>query len=374
MKAAAPKPLKPSAQNAAGGSRVPGHGGAFAAPQQLSVAQEKLAAKLQQAQQIAEQKLVKELQDEVDRKSALQAKRDEKIRAIEASRALRETRRRDMIKQFEKWSVTVGTKRDEHLSAIENAFFDGERARLTSIAVRHAAVLRFYERAWLLLDADVDGAVGDSDLVASLQAMDCETTQQQAVAMMRKAVEMSALVPDIDRVCQQKQILQTSPADAAAAVIPLLWTSIRDAFVAYVSRDCSSSCIPLFDVVEYLVAVGERVGDVERSSHDAIATEDAVADYERVISAPPPPPLAHLFFDPALKARPKRRAKLLRQLQATMAAVLDILVRRFGPPAEHNLLHLFQDVSDSNRRVSLAEFLRACEFGASGRWGAEGEC
>jgi hypothetical protein len=146
-----------------------------------------LRAKLQQAQQIAEQKLVKELQDEVDRKLALQAKRDEKIRAIEASRALRETRRRDMIKQFEKWSVTVGTKRDEHLSAIENAFFDGERARLTSIAVRHAAVLRFYERAWLLLDADVDGAVGDSDLVASLQAMDCETTQQQAVAMMRKA-------------------------------------------------------------------------------------------------------------------------------------------------------------------------------------------
>jgi hypothetical protein len=373
MKGAAPKHLKSSAQNVAGSRRAPGHDSA--APQQLSIAQEKLAAKLQQAQEIAEQKLVKELQDEVNRKLALQSKRDEKIRAIEASRAVRETRRRDMILQFETWSAAVGKTRDDHLSAIEKMFYDGERARLTSVAVRNAAVLRFYERAWLLLDADVDGAVGDSDLVASLQAMDCEIAQQQAVDMMLKAVEVSVLVPDIDRVCQQKQILKpTANASAADAAIPLLWTSVRDAFVAYVNRDSGSSCIPLFDVVEYVVAVGQRTGDLERSRLDAVATEDAVADYERTISAPPPPPLAHLFFDPALKARPKRRAKLVRQLQPTLSAVLDILVRRFGPPAEHNLLDLFHDVSDPNRRISLAEFLRACEFGASGRWGAEGDC
>jgi hypothetical protein len=92
-----------------------------------------------------------------------------------------------------------------------------------------------------------------------------------------------------------------------------------------------------------------------------------------MITAAPPSPLAHLFFDPALKTRPKRRAKLVQQLQATLAAVLDILVRRFGPPAEHNLHDLFGDMSDPNRRISLAQFLSACEFGASGRWGAEGD-
>jgi hypothetical protein len=79
-----------------------------------------------------------------------------------------------------------------------------------------------------------------------------------------------------------------------------------------------------------------------------------------------------MFFDPALKTRPKRRLKLLRQLQASLAAVLEILVRRFGPPAEHNLIDLFGDLSDPSRSISLPVFLRACEFGASGRWGAEG--
>ncbi len=359
--------LKSSIQNAAGMKLAP----PAAAPLQLTAAQEKLASKLQEAQDIAEQKLVKELQDGVNRKLALQAKRDEKICAIEERRAVREARRRDMVVQFEKWSGVVSDTRDGNISAIKNGFCDGERARLTSVAVRNAAVLRYFERGWLLLDCDGDGAVGDSDLVASFQAMDCEITQQQASDMMRKTIQVLASVRGIERVCLQKQILEPPAAEAAAS--PLLWTSVRDAFVAYLNCDSRVSCNPLFDVVEYLVAIGERAGDLDRSMHDAVAVEDAVADYERAVIAAPPLPLAHLFFDPALKARPKRRAKLVRQLQASLSAVLDILVRRFGPPAEHNLLHLFGDMSDPNRRISLAEFLRACEFGASGLWGAEGE-
>lgn len=379
MKAAAPKPIKPSNQTAAGSTIVQGHQKAQApavASQQFTAAQEKLAAKLQQAQELAEQKLAKELQDEVNRKLTLQAKREEKIRLIEASRALRETRRRDMILQFEKWSEVVSKTRGDHVLAIAHQFYNGERARLTSVAVRNSAVLRFYERAWLMLDADVDGAVGDSDLVASLQAMDLEITQQQATDMLHKVVEVSTSVPGIERICMQKQILKPAANESCAngTVLPLLWTSVRDAFVAYVNSDSRVCCNPVFDVVEYLVAVGERTGDLERSTHDSIATEDAVLDYERVIKTAPPLPLAHLFFDPALKARPKRRAKLVRQLQASLSAVLDILVRRFGPPAEHNLLDLFGDMSDPSRRISLALFLHACEFGASGKWGAEGEC
>jgi hypothetical protein len=377
MKAAAPKHSKSAVHNA--GSGKPAQGAVkvppqAALPQQLTAAQEHLAAKLQQAQDIAEQKLAKELQEAVDRKAALQAKRDQNIKAIEASRALRETRRREMIVQFEKWSGVVSNIRHNHLSAIDAAFYDRERARLTSVAVRSAAVLRIYERGWLLLDADADGAVGDSDLVASFQAMECDITQQQAVDMMWKTIHVLAAVPAIERVCLQKQILKPAADAAAAGAIapPLLWSSVRDAFVAYVNCDSRVCSNPLFDVVEYLVAVGERAGDLDRSLHDTIATDDAVADYERVITAAPPLPLAHWFFDPALKTRPKRRAKLLRQLQASLAAVLDVLVRRFGPPAEHNLIDIFGDLSDPSRRISLAVFLRACEFGASGRWGAEG--
>jgi hypothetical protein len=377
MKAASPAPLKNSNPNAAGSKLTPGQLTAVpsaSVPQQLTAAQQKLASKLQEAQSIAEQKLAKELQEAVDRKVALQAKRDERIRAIEASRAVRETRRRDMVLQFEKWSGVVSKTRHDHLIAIQKAFYDGERARLTSVAVRNAAVLRYYERGWLLLDADVDGAVGDNDLVASFQAMECEITQQQASDMILKTIQVLASVPGIERVCLQKQILKPAAGDAANfTACPLLWTSVRDAFIAYLNYGSRVGCNALFDVVEYLVAVGERTGDLDRSTHDAIATDDAVADYERIISSAPPTPLAHLFFDPALKARPKRRAKLVLQLQATLSAVLDILVRRFGPPAEHNLIALFGDMSDPSRRISLAEFLRACEFGASGLWGAEGE-
>jgi hypothetical protein len=380
MKAAAHKSSKLSNEIASGSSRAQilqqkAPAPAAAVPQQLTAAQEKLALKLQQAQEIAQQKLSQELQDEVDRTLAVQSKREEKIRVLEASRAVRETRRLDMIQQFKKWSGFVSATRNDHILAIEKQFYDGERARLTSVAVRNSAVLRFYERGWLLLDADLDGAVGDSDLVASCQAMDFEISQRQAMDMLRKTIEVLSLVPGIERVCLQKNILKpaTDEPGAFGSASPLLWTSVRDAFVAYVNSDSRASFNPLFDIVEYLVAVGERAGDLDRSLHDAIATEDAVLDYELVISTAPPLPLAHLFFDPSLKARPKRRAKLVRQLQATLSAVLDILVRRFGPPAEHNLLELFGDLSDPNRRISLAQFLRACEFGASGKWGAEGE-
>jgi hypothetical protein len=379
MKSAATKPIKPSNQNAVRSAFVSGNQKATApavVPQQPSFAQEKLAAKLQQAQELAEQKLAKELQDEMNRKLTLQSKREEKIRSIEESRSVRETRRRDMILQFEKWSGVVNKTRGDNVLAISRKFYEGERARLTSVAVRNSAVQRFYERGWLLLDADMDGAIGDNDLVASLQAMDFEITQQQAVDMLLKTVDVSTSVPGIERVCMQKQILKPVVEKMldSANCPPLLWTSVRDAFVSYVNSDSRVCCNPVFDIVEYLVAVGERTGDLDRSMHDAIATEDAVLDYERIISTAPPLPVAHLFFDPALKARPKRRAKLVRQLQASLSAVLDILVRRFGPPAEHNLLDLFGDMSDPNRRISLAQFLRACEFGSSGKWGAEGDC
>jgi hypothetical protein len=346
-----------------------------ASSHQQTANQEKLAAKLQEAQFISEQKVVKELQDSLNFKLALQTKRDEKVRLIEASRAVRESRRRDMIVQFEKWSAVVSKTRADNLLAIDKGFYDGERARLTSVAVRNSAVLRFYERAWLLLDADVDGAVGDSDLVASFQAMDVEITHREAVDIMLKTTQGLAAVPGIERVCLQKQILEpTAYKPDAATAAPLMWTSVRDSFVTYVNCDSRQCCNRLFDAVEYLVAVGERIGDVDRSMNDSIATEDAVADYERLIITSPPLPLAHLFFDPALKTRPKRRAKLVRQLQASLSAVLDILVRRFGPPAEHNLLDLFGDLSDPHRRISLAAFLRACDYGTSGKWGSEGDC
>jgi hypothetical protein len=252
MKAAAPKHSKPSVQNA--GSIKPAQGAAKVPPQQLTAAQEHLAAKLQQAQDIAEQKLAKELQDAVDRKLALQSKRDQNIAAIEASRALRETRRREMILQFEKWSGVVSNIRHNHLSAIDTAFYGCERARLTSVAVRSAAVLRFYERGWLLLDADCDGAVGDSDLVASLQAMECDITQQQAVDMMWKTIHVLSSVPAIERVCLQKQILKPAADAAAAGAIapPLLWSSVRDTFVAYATAPFLQCIIVTFGQVHQL--------------------------------------------------------------------------------------------------------------------------